>query len=290
MRKLYFIVAFCVAALTKICATPTPNQAELAQNYISRFLQIASVESARSGIPTSIILAQGIHESQCGRSRLATAAHNHFGIKCKKEEGGLPLHDDDTYANGKPRLSYFKRYRSAEASYRHHTDFLMKNERYFDLFRYERTDYVSWAYGLKACGYATDPLYAEKLIKIVDTYNLHAYDLPMILSLDEEEDNENQDIAATASDNDGQLAIEITPQTVGNESAEEYTHNVIRNEKEEGLFEITNFQTGYTETKAVVKPTRSTPRKTDKIDENNILYEVSNDYAPLKPTTAKKQR
>ncbi len=286
MRKLLFCVTIFVAAQAVLTAAPASNPAILVHNYISRFQQIASVESARSGIPASIILAQGIHESQSGQSKLATAAHNHFGIKWRQSDGvgnHVTLYDDETYANGKKKLSYFKKYKSDEESYRHHTDFLMKNDRYYDLFRNERTDYKSWAHGLKACGYATDPLYAQKLIRIVEEYNLHAFDIPMILSLDEED---SMPFEANA---DGDLAIEISPQQF-TYAATENTQNVLPNDEEPELFEIHNGQNEYTETKNVKKMTVRSQQKSDKIDENNLLYELSNDYAPLKPTTVKKQR
>ena len=48
----------------------------------------------------------------------------------------------------------------------------MKGKRYQELFTLSITDYAGWAHGLKRCGYATDPLYAEKLINMIETYGL----------------------------------------------------------------------------------------------------------------------
>ena len=44
------------------------------------------------------------------------------------------------------------------------------------LFELEPTDYVSWAKGLKKCGYATNPKYADQLIEIIERYELNQYD------------------------------------------------------------------------------------------------------------------
>ena len=150
------------------------------QSYIERFVLIAQQESARSGIPVSIILAQGGHESGWGNGRLATQARNHFGIKCKKEWTGATFYheDDDFDSNGKLLESCFRAYDSDEQSYLDHTDFLMYRSYYKECFNYSQTDYKSWAHALKRAGYATDPQYAEKLIRIIESNELYLYDQP----------------------------------------------------------------------------------------------------------------
>lgn len=159
-------------------AIPALGQDDPAANYILRYSDIAVTEMHRSGIPASITLAQGIYESGYGLSESALQYNNHFGIKCKKEWTGNFYYkeDDDRDAQGRLIASCFRAYTTPEASYRDHTDFLMERERYAVLFTYSRMDYVQWAHGLKACGYATNPAYATKLIDLIERYGLWQFD------------------------------------------------------------------------------------------------------------------
>ncbi|MDR1678424.1 MAG: glucosaminidase domain-containing protein [Prevotellaceae bacterium] len=142
-------------------------------DYIAQYKDIAIREMTEYGIPASITLAQGLLESGAGKSRLATEANNHFGIKCKKNWTGKAIyHDDDA------KQECFRHYATALESYEDHSRFLVDNSRYASLFALPNTDYKGWAKGLKAAGYATDPAYPSRLIKIIEDYNLHAYDDP----------------------------------------------------------------------------------------------------------------
>ncbi|MEL6864973.1 MAG: glucosaminidase domain-containing protein [Bacteroidota bacterium] len=148
-------------------------------NYIEQYKDIAIREMHRSGIPASITLAQGLHESGLGKGRLARHSNNHFGIKCKRSWQGPTYYiEDDDYQNGKLVKSCFRAYDDPEDSYIDHTNFLMNNQRYAALFKLAPTDYVAWAKGLRRCGYATNPKYAEILIRTVRKYNLSQYDTP----------------------------------------------------------------------------------------------------------------
>jgi len=141
------------------------------EEYIQKYYPLAISEMERSGIPASITLAQGCWESQNGNSILATDGNNHFGIKCKSEWKGKKIyHDDD--AKGE----CFRKYVHAEASYIDHSNFLMAGSRYSFLFQLDPKDYAGWARGLKQAGYATDPGYAERLIKIIEDFKLYVYD------------------------------------------------------------------------------------------------------------------
>jgi hypothetical protein len=146
-------------------------------NYIERYKDLAIAEMERSGVLASIKLAQGILETNDGTSQLATYANNHFGIKCKNDWTGETffVEDDDYDSEGKLMKSCFRAYGSDFESYINHTEFLLKNPRYQVLFSYG-TDYKKWAYGLKESGYATNPVYAEKLIKVIEEYRLYEYD------------------------------------------------------------------------------------------------------------------
>ncbi|MBQ7471734.1 MAG: glucosaminidase domain-containing protein, partial [Prevotella sp.] len=115
-------------------------------------------------------LAQGLLESGAGQSELTRKGNNHFGIKCHGWTGRTTYHDDDA------RQECFRAYKNALESYEDHSKFLASSQRYSRLFQLSRTDYKGWAHGLKACGYATNPQYAHRLIDIIELYKLHQYD------------------------------------------------------------------------------------------------------------------
>jgi LysM repeat protein len=149
-----------------------------AQRYIEQYYTLAMKEQMRSGVPASVTLAQGVLETEAGRSELACMANNHFGIKCKPEYSGDKFyHDDDA-----PK-ECFKMYRSAEDSYVDHSDYLKRNPRYNPLFTLSITDYAAWAMGLKRCGYATSPTYAQRLIRIIEDFRLQEYTYSALDSL-----------------------------------------------------------------------------------------------------------
>lgn len=151
------------------------------QAYIEKYKNIAIREMERAGVPASIKLAQGLLESGAGSSYLARKANNHFGIKCGGYWKGRTVYreDDDYDENGQLEKSCFRAYKSAEESYIAHSEFLRNprsEHRYGFLFNYKVTDYRRWARGLKRAGYATSPTYAEKLIRVIETYSLDQYD------------------------------------------------------------------------------------------------------------------
>ncbi|MBO4849550.1 MAG: glucosaminidase domain-containing protein [Prevotella sp.] len=140
------------------------------QAYIDQYKDIAIEEMMTYRIPASITLAQGLLESGAGKSYLSTRGNNHFGIKCNGWTGKTIRHDDDK------KQEKFRAYDSARESYEDHSKFLAYRERYKKLFDLKTTDYVGWANGLKECGYATNPQYAQRLISIIETYKLYQYD------------------------------------------------------------------------------------------------------------------
>ena len=145
------------------------------QEYIDKYKETAMEAMRTHGIPASITLAQGCLESGDGNSDLAVRANNHFGIKCHNDWKGQTYYkkDDD------PGKSCFRKYRNASESFKDHSDFLRYRDRYAFLFDLEITDYKGWCYGLKKAGYATDPQYAERLIKIIEDYRLYRFDREM---------------------------------------------------------------------------------------------------------------
>ncbi len=149
-----------------IAAEKTPQE-----KYIDRYAPVAVREMQRTGVPASITLAQGIVESDAGRSSLAVKGNNHFGIKCHSDWTGKRMYQDDDRKG-----ECFRVYRSAEDSFRDHSEFLRYKDRYRPLFDLDPTDYRAWAKGLKKAGYATDPAYAAKLVKVIEDYSLYRFD------------------------------------------------------------------------------------------------------------------
>ena len=168
--KRYLHIILLVAALG--CTGDLSGQVKtnaVYQQYIEIYKELAIEQMRRYSIPASITLAQGLLESSAGRSTLATMGNNHFGIKCHDWTGPTMLRDDDA-----PN-ECFRVYNNPRASYEDHSKFLQR-PRYQSLFRLKVTDYKGWAHGLKACGYATSPTYAQKLINIIEAYQLYQYD------------------------------------------------------------------------------------------------------------------
>lgn len=156
-------------AQQKITSSKKNSSNRVTQHYIKQYAAIAVAKMNKFGIPASITLAQGILESGSGKSMLATTGNNHFGIKCGDWKGARMYKDDD-----KPH-ECFRKYAKAEQSFHDHAIFLQR-KRYANLFRLKPTDYKGWAHGLKKAGYATLPTYANRLINIIEIYNLDQYD------------------------------------------------------------------------------------------------------------------
>jgi LysM repeat protein len=155
-----------------LLAIAVQAQKEKGEAYINTYKEIAIAEMLRSGVPASITLAQGILESQYGESDLVKSSNNHFGIKCKTEWTGPKVyHDDDE------KGECFRVYATPEESFRDHSDFLKTRAHYAFLFKLDPTDYDGWAKGLKKAGYATLPTYPQRLLKVINDYNLQQYSL-----------------------------------------------------------------------------------------------------------------
>jgi flagellum-specific peptidoglycan hydrolase FlgJ len=143
----------------------------MVHQYIDDFKETAKSNMKEYGVPASITLAQGILESGVGTGSLSQQANNHFGIKCHKEwNGPSVLYDDDASDE------CFRKYQDPSESYRDHSLFLTSRSRYDFLFDLPSGDYKAWAKGLKKAGYATDPKYPDKLISLIERYDLHQYD------------------------------------------------------------------------------------------------------------------
>src|SRR6056297_1707454 len=173
MKKILFLVFIAVIIVS--CETQrrvsVRPQTKDGNSYIEAYKDLAVREMKRSGVPASITLAQGMLESDYGRSTLAVNANNHFGIKCHNDWTGKRIYHDDDRRN-----ECFRSYRYVYESFKDHSDFLTGVSRYDFLFDYEITEYKKWARGLKKAGYATSPTYASKLINLIERYQLDQLD------------------------------------------------------------------------------------------------------------------
>lgn len=159
-----------ILVLAALAVVTSSARGGVYEDYIDDYSGMAVEQMDRYGIPASITLAQGLLESGAGRSTLAREGNNHFGIKCHRDwQGDTMLRNDDAPDE------CFRVYDSAAESYEDHSRFLSR-KRYEPLFALSETDYAGWARGLKSCGYATDPHYADRLITIIETYGLYVFD------------------------------------------------------------------------------------------------------------------
>ena len=154
------------------CLAGRAQNSTTIEDYIATYKDIAISEMQRTGVPASIKLAQGIHETMAGTSPLVKKSNNHFGIKCKSNWTGPSVSHTDDAPN-----ECFRKYEMPEESYRDHSDFLRNNTRYSSLFNLDPLDYAAWANGLKKAGYATNPRYPQIIIRLVEDYHLQDYTL-----------------------------------------------------------------------------------------------------------------
>lgn len=168
-KLLFFYLFFSVLSLGLANAQAKKNKNYV--SYIDTYNKIAVDHMKKHKIPASITLAQGLLESGAGMSTLATEGNNHFGIKCHNDWRGATMRKDDDFKN-----ECFRKYKKAEESYHDHSMFLTQRSRYNFLFDLRINDYKGWAKGLQKAGYATDKAYANKLIKLIEDYELYRFD------------------------------------------------------------------------------------------------------------------
>lgn len=167
-KIVFIVVLFFGISSLGFCGSP---QKMTRQQYIDLFAQLAIQEMNEYHVPASITMAQACFESGDGNSMLAKDANNHFGIKCNSSWSGPSIKQDDETHD-----ECFRKYSTAIESFRDHSKFLTGGMRYQFLFDYNIKDYKKWAYGLKRAGYATDPQYPARLIKIIEDFELYKLD------------------------------------------------------------------------------------------------------------------
>ena len=169
IKHIAFLLLFLSLSLASYSQV-TGTYEERVKTYIAQYSNWAMQEQMRVGIPASVTLAQGIYETGAGSSELATIANNHFGIKCKKTWTGETFAHTDDAPN-----ECFRKYASAYQSYMDHSNYLSTEKRYQILFTYGVEDYKAWCRGLKQCGYATNPKYAQLIINLIEKYHLDRF-------------------------------------------------------------------------------------------------------------------
>ncbi len=167
--KIYILFTLLLVVSAGREAAAQKNKSAL--KYIDKYTHLAVNNMKEFGVPASITMAQGMLESGFGEGTLARKSNNHFGIKCKSHWNGKKVyHDDDE------KGECFRAYSSVEDSYIDHGVFLSESPRYASLFELAKDDYKGWAKGLKKAGYATNPKYAESLIRVIELYELSKLD------------------------------------------------------------------------------------------------------------------
>ena len=265
MKKIILLITLLGVVLLNTVAQSTSVK-ERTEAYINSYKDLAIQEMIRTGVPASIKLAQGILESQFGESTLAKNANNHFGIKCKTEWTGEKIFQDDD-AKGE----CFRSYKTPEESYRDHSDFLKTRPHYSFLFKLEPTDITGWAYGLKRAGYATNKTYPEKLLRVIEDYQLNQYTIQGIAMME----NKTTPIIAPVQNTTATQVVTEQPLVVTSKN-----ETAIKNEnpkstviKEDTDAPQTELQTANTSVEKV-KPTEETDKKTTAIleEKKTVTY------------------
>ena len=216
IKHIVFLLLLLSIPLASYCQV-TGTYEERVLNYISQYKDWAMQEQMRVGIPASVTLAQGIYETGAGSSELATIANNHFGIKCKKAWTGETFAHTDDAPN-----ECFRKYTNAYQSYMDHSNYLSTEKRYQILFTYGVDNYKAWCRGLKQCGYATNPKYAQLIINVIEKYNLNRFtDSAAILFATPVLDKNNNIHGPNVSSYEYQIINQIdTPETAIEEDAD----------------------------------------------------------------------
>jgi hypothetical protein len=217
-------------------------------DYINKYKELAISEMQRTGIPASIKLAQGIHETSAGTSELVRKSNNHFGLKCKTEWTGMKVKHTDDAPN-----ECFRKYEDSKDSYKDQSDYLKKTARYSFLFDLDPTDYKGWAFGLKKAGYATNPKYSQVLIRLIEEYDLQDYTMIALGKL--------RDAQETLAQNDSKKENKIT------ENADDKKVGVKTGENPVAVYASTQ------EKPAVVEePKPNYPDGDFKLNETKVIY------------------
>ena len=144
-------------------------------SFVKQHSDAARSAEAATGIPANFMVAQAAHESGWGKREIKNAdgstSFNVFGIKAGGSWKG-PVAEIVTteYINGEPRkvVAKFRAYKSYEESFNDYARLMQNSPRYGQVVAQASTP-EGFAQGLQKAGYATDPAYAEKLGRVINT-------------------------------------------------------------------------------------------------------------------------
>nr|WP_054018028.1 flagellar assembly peptidoglycan hydrolase FlgJ [Piscinibacter sakaiensis] len=144
-------------------------------DFVDRHSDAARAAEAATGIPASFMVAQAAHESGWGRREIrnpdGSTSFNVFGIKAGGSWNGKTTQVTTTeYVNGRPRktVASFRAYDSYEDAFKDYAQLMKNSPRYADVIAKAGTA-SGFAHGLQRAGYATDPAYADKLTRVINT-------------------------------------------------------------------------------------------------------------------------
>lgn len=166
MKKIFLLI---------VCFSAFYTYAQYAEedvlSYIDKYSSLAVQSMKTYHIPASVKLAQAIYSSNAGQSKVAKESFNHFGLLCNSEYKG-----ETYYETSDKSGNCYRFYNNVEESFQDHNLFLTTRPRYAALFELPVDDYRSWANGLQTCGYSINPEYAQRLINLIEKYNLTRFD------------------------------------------------------------------------------------------------------------------
>jgi flagellar protein FlgJ len=156
-------------------AAPVAIPQQAAANFVTQHQDAARAAEASTGIPASFMIAQAAQETGWGRKEIrhadGSSANNLFGIKAGANWKGATADVVTTeYLNGEPRkvVQKFRAYGSYAESFNDYAKLMKDSPRYARVVN-AGADAKGFAQGLQKAGYATDPAYAEKLSRVINT-------------------------------------------------------------------------------------------------------------------------
>ena len=148
--------------------------------FLNAAAQAARQGAQLTGVPASVTVAQAILESDWGRSSLAQDANNYFGMKVMGTLGNdglvwMPTSEYDDSGQLYETTSAFRAYKSLADSMLDHDRLLQLASRYSGAMK-STTNPQRFATLIAQEGYSTDPAYSDKLVALMDHYNLYQLD------------------------------------------------------------------------------------------------------------------
>lgn len=175
-RRKTVVLQLCslMACLMCLSGITDPRPAKVT-DYLTKYRYLAVELNKQAQIPIPVIIAVAGLESDWGTSLLAQQSNNHFGLKAQNWIGQVHCQGSPEYIQERGFQiieSCFRKYPYIRDSYMDFGRYLSTDSRYYWLFYYHPTDYASWATGLQQSGYATDPDYSSKIIRLIQDYKL----------------------------------------------------------------------------------------------------------------------